>query len=386
MPELRLASAGAVAAAAPAARLSRPLQHALCVLLVAAAIKAPLGIPLYFNAVLLVLGLFAILAVQALQPIFLWPMALMGLGIVWAAMIAVLPSAGPRLGQVVLIVFATSLLARIEPRLFARYLILLLPISLIVLLIEPLLPEALYRPRKMFGMTWPRAAGVHGEHNYNAMMLGVVGVILAQHRPKVLAFLPFLLALSAVSRGFILALLAWLGASALRRWAGWLVPLGLLVLFTQPLIVLGIVSSGDEPLLTALDRLTSSRFPLWAAYAEMGLSAPLGVGYWEGPAALAVFDPASFAASPGRDAHSIFLQVFGEFGWLGYLVFAAFIGHVALLARRHAPEQLPLLLFVLTGYAFYDGLSDWAFWIAIGYTLACVRAALQAGSTGAARP
>lgn len=384
-----MAEAGAAAApppryGLPGIRLSAPVQHVLSILLVAAAIKAPLGIPLYFNGLLLVLGLFAVVTVQALQPIFLWPALLVGLGSAWAAALGVLPDAGPRLGQVALMIGATSLLVRIEPRLFARYLILLVPIAVLVMVAEPLLPEALYPPRRLLGLTWPRAAGLHGEHNYNAMLMGAVGVILAQHQPRILALVPLAVALTAISRGFVLALLAWLVAKGAGRQAGRLVPLALLVLFSQPLIVLALAALAGDAATAALDRITSSRFPLWVAYAKMGLSAPLGVGYWEGPGALARFD-ASFIGMEGRDAHSIYLQVFGEFGWLGYLVFAGFIGQVTLVARRHAPELLPALLFVMTGYAFYDGLSDWAFWVPIGYLLSVAHRSAQAGPAAAER-
>lgn len=372
---------GGLTAVPPSLELSVPLQHVLCLLIVAAAIKTPLGVPLYFNGLLLILGLFAVTAVQAVQPVFLWPFALLAFGSAWAAATGVLSTAGPRLAQVALIVTAISLLARIAPRLFARYLVLLVPIAVLVLVVEPLLPEALYKPRKLFGMTWPRASGLHGEHNYNAMLMGALGVMLAQHRPKIIACVPFALALTAVSRGFLLAFIAWLMASVLVRHGTKLLLLALVLLFSQPLIVLALDALASAPLQAALDRLTSSRFPLWVAYAKMGLSAPLGVGYWVGPLALAQFDP-SLARAPldplatdvtGRDAHSIYLQVFGEFGWFGYLLFAGFIGHVAALARRHAPDQLTVLMFVMTGYAFYDGLSDWAFWVPIGYVLAVVR-------------
>jgi hypothetical protein len=376
MADLRAGAAPILEVPSPSIRLSPPVQHVACILLVAAAIKLPLGVPLYLNGLLLALGLFAALAVQAVQPILLWPALLLGLGVLGAASAGVLPSAGPRLGQVALILLATSLLARIEPRLFARYLILLLPLALLVLLVEPLLPDALYRPRRLFGLSLPRAAGLHGEHNYNAMMMGAVGAMLAQHRPKLFACVPFAVALTAISRGFLVAFLAWLGAKAVGRHAAWLICLGLIVLFSQPLIVLSIEQAASPLLLDQLDRLTSSRFPLWLAYADMGLSSPLGVGYWQGPPALAQFDP-SFIGKPGKDAHSIYLQVFGEFGWLGYLVFAGFVGHVTLVVRRHAPDYLPVLLFVMTGYAFYDGLSDWAFWVPIGYVLAAARQGVE---------
>ena len=377
-PEARPALAGPGPGRFAAPRLGPALQHALCILLVAAAIKMPLGVPLYLNALLLALGLFGMLIVQAVQPVLLWPLALMALGTAWAARIGVLPDAGPRLAQVVLIVFAISLLARVDPKLFARYLILLVPISVLVLIAEALLPEALYRPRMLFGLPWPRAAGLHGEHNYNAMMLGAVGVILAQHRPRVMAVLPFLFGMTAISRGFMLALVAWLGSHLVRRWLPWLAPLAVVALSAQPLIVLGIDAALDDQSRVELSELTSSRFPLWVAYGRMGLSAPMGVGYWEGPDALSQFDTFFGAGYPGRDAHSIYLQVFGEFGWFGYLLFMGFLLHVTFALARHAPAQLPPLLFIVTGYAFYDGLSDWAFWIVIGYVLACIRSNLEA--------
>ena len=367
-------------ALSPALRFGPALQHAVCILLVAAAIKMPLSVPLYLNALLLALGLFGVLIVQAVQTILLWPLVLMGLGAAWAAATGILSDAGPRLGQVVLIVFAISLLVRIDPRLFARYLILLVPISLLVLVAETFLPDTLYPPRKLFGFSIPRAAGLHGEHNYNAMMMGAVGVILAQHRPRVLALVPFMVALTAVSRGFLLALVAWCGAHLVRRWLVWLAPVAVLVLLAQPLIVLGIDARIDDLARVELREMTSSRFPIWSAYARMGLSAPLGVGYWEGAAAFSRFDTFFGPGYPGRDAHSIYLQVFGEFGWLGYLLFVGFILHVTLATAREAPAQLPLLLFILTGYLFYDGLSDWAFWIVIGYVLACVRLARETSS------
>ena len=113
-------------------------------------------------------------------------------------------------------------------------------------------------------------------------------------------------------------------------------------------------------------------------------SAPLGVGYFNGEAAITEFAglPPTHA---GRQAHSIFLQVFGEFGWLGYLAFVGFILHVSLVVARHAAAQLPLLLFILTGYAFLNGLSDWAFWVGLGYILAQARVGAE-DAAGAAPP
>jgi hypothetical protein len=360
--------------AGPAA-LSPRLQHVLCILLAAAAVKEPLGIPLYLNGLLLVVGLFTIIVVQRLEAVLLWPLGLVGVGLLWAAAIGTLPTSGPRLVQVGLIVFAAGLMARLDPALFGRYLALLLPLILLVLMVEPLLPTPVYGPRILFGLEIPRQSGLHGEHNYTAMLYGVIGLILAQHPPRILGLLPLVVALSAVSRGFLGAMLAWLGAKAVGRQLTWIAPLAVLLLCAQPVIVLGIDTLIDDATRVELRHLTTSRFPIWTAYAKMGLSTPLGVGYWEGPANMGRFDTFFGPGYPPRPAHSLYLQIFGEFGWFGYLLFVGFLLHLVWLVRRRAAAQLPILLFVLVGYTFYSGLSDWAFWIVIGYVLACARVA-----------
>jgi hypothetical protein len=357
-----------------------PLERALCVLVVAGAVKIPLGIPLYLNSTLLLLGLFSLIVVQALPRLFLWMVGLVGLGAVAAWQIGILADSGPRLAQLFLILLATALIARLDPDLLGRYLALLLPLFLLMLAVEPLLPDPLYEARKLFGIGILRQGGLLGEPNYNAMLCGVVAMILAQHRPRCLAIPPLLAALPSLSRGLIAAVVGWLGAKAVGRRVVWLVPVAVLILCAQPLIVLAIDHSISRSTRQELNRLSSNRYLIWIAHAEAGASAPLGVGYFNGEAAITEFAglPPTHA---GRQAHILFLQVFGVFGWLGYLPFVGFILHTSLIVARHAATQLPLLLFIMTGYAFLTGLSDWAFWVGLGYLLAQARV----GAENAAR-
>ncbi len=125
------------------------------------------------------------------------------------------------------------------------------------------------------------------------------------------------------------------------------------------------------PTRLSLTHASTGRYGLWLGYAEMGLASPFGAGYFEGERALEAYRHHLPAGYPVRYAHSVFLQVFGEFGWLGYALFAGFLLHVALLAARAAPQTLPVLVFLLSGYSLVNGLSDWAFWVPIGYVLAC---------------
>jgi len=372
-------TAQAISVSAPPV-FDRSLERLLCVLVVAGAVKIPLGIPLYFNAALLLLGLFSLVVLQALPRLFLWMVSLIGLGAITAWQLGIVAGTGPRLAQLFLILLAAALIARLDPDLLARYLVLLLPVILLVMVVEPLLPDPLYEARKLFGIAILRQGGVLGEPNYNAMLCGMVAMILAQHRPRCLAILPLLAALPSLSRGLIAALLAWLGAKALGRRVVWLAPIAVLILCAQPLIVLALDQSISMSTHHELNRLSSNRYMIWVAHAEAGTSAALGVGYFNGEAAIT-----EFAGLPpthtGRQAHSIFLQVFGEFGWLGYLPFVGFVLHLTLIVARHAAAQLPLLLFIMTGYAFLNGLSDWAFWVGLGYLLAQARV----GAENAAR-
>jgi hypothetical protein len=356
-----------VPAATPVPSLA--LQKLLAVIVALSAIKTPLEVPLYFNAGLLLLGLIGLIVVQSLQRVFLWLIALIAIGLVGALAAHSVDSSGPRLVQLLLIVAACSLIARIEPQLLARYLALLLPVMVLVTLVEGFWPEALFFSRKIAGLPVHRYGGLHGEPNYNAMLYGAIAVILAQHRPRALAILPFLLAVPSLSRGVFAAAAAWLGCLALGR-RGTAVALALIVLLClQPLLVLGFDATLDPDQRLALTHASSGRYGLWLGYAEMGLNSPFGAGYFEGEQALTAYSEYLPAGYPVRYAHSVFMQVFGEFGWLGYAAFAGFLVHVALIVARAAPQALPVLVFLLAGYSLVNGLSDWAFWVPIGYLL-----------------
>ena len=355
------------------------LERLLCVVIAISVIKLPLGIPLYLNALLLAVGLYSLIVVQALQPIFLWAIGLVAIGLVAAIDQGVISFSGPRLGQLLLLVLASSLVARLNPTLLVRYLSILLPLMLLAVLVEALLPEPLWDARSLFGIEVPRHGGLQGEPNYNAMLLGTVAVLLAQHPPRFLAVLPLMVALPTLSRGLLFGLVAWLGAKILgrhllARFGPWMV----LAFCAQPLIVLWLDRQIDDATRDALIALSTNRYAVWVGYAEMGLSRPFGVGYFMGTEALQQFADYLKGGFKEHQAHSIFLQVFGEFGWAGYTVFVAFLCQVAIVVARRVPQDMRVLLFVLAGFAFLNGLSGWEFWVPIGYLLARAREAEQA--------
>jgi hypothetical protein len=348
--------------------LSPAMQRVLCILVVASAIKMPLGVPLYWNGGLLLLGLFAFIVVQSFPSLLLWMFGLTMLGTTTAIAGDAVAESGPRLLQLLLLVCSTAVIARLDTEVLVHYLVLLLPAMIIVAIIESLLPQPLFA-RVLFAEKIARQGGLLGDPNYSALLYGVIGVLLPQHWPRVLALLPFMVAIPTFSRGLLGASLVWLAAQMLGRWRSAFCIGLIVVLCLQPLLVILLDVALDEPARKALLRLSSLRSGIWFSYVELGLRHPLGVGYFRGLELMPPLAP----GSPGHEAHSLFMQVFGEFGWAGYLLFVGFILHVTARIRRFVPGQLPVLVFVLTGYAFVNGLSDWAFWVPIGYVLAHAR-------------
>lgn len=350
--------------------LGPALQHLLCVLVVAGAIKLPLAVPLYWNGALLLIGLFGLICLQALPRIMLWMIALIGLGCLQAVAIGVHADAIPRLGQLFFLVMAATVVARIDPDLLIRYLVLLLPVMVLVWAVELMLPEPLFT-RRLLGETVQRQGGLIGDPNYSAMLYGVIAILLTRRPPRALAIPPLLLALPTLSRGVVVALLAWLLTLVSGRRRATVAVTLIVLLLLQPAIVAVILAITGELTQSALARESSERIVIWSAYLQMGVSHPFGVGYFVGPD----LSPALAPVGHPRSAHSLYMQVFGEFGWLGYLIFASFLLHLVLRVARHCPAELPLVAFLLSGYALVNGLSDWAFWVPVGYLLARLRLA-----------
>ena len=154
----------------------RSLERLLCVLVVAGAVKIPLGIPLYLNSALLLLGLFSLVVLQALPRLFLWMVGLIGLGAVAAWQLGIVADSGPRLAAAVP-----------DP---ARHGADRAPRSRSARTLSR--PAAAGDPARDGGRaaaagclcgsrasssasTIPRQGGLLGEPNYNAMLCGVVG-------------------------------------------------------------------------------------------------------------------------------------------------------------------------------------------------------------------
>ena len=101
------------------------------------------------------------------------------------------------------------------------------------------LPES--PDRFLFGIHLERQVGLHGEPNYNAMLYGVVGIMLGQQTPRCLGLLPS--SRFRASRGVVVAAAGWLGAKLLGRPFARVAWVFVLLLCARPLIVLAVDSA-----------------------------------------------------------------------------------------------------------------------------------------------
>ena len=198
---------------------------------------------------------------------------------------SVCPTAGRASRSSLLIVAASLSIARLDPALLARYLAVLLSVMIwsrwsrasARAVPHPPISPACRGPS-------PGRAGRRAQLQRHALRR--IGVILAQHRPRVLGLMPFLLAVPVLSRGVFAAAAAWLGclpsAAAAPGWRSLLVVL----LCLQPLLMLAFDARSTTRYATrAHPCLRASRYGLWLGYAEWACaSTPFGVGYFEGEA------------------------------------------------------------------------------------------------------
>jgi hypothetical protein len=122
--------------------------------------------------------------------------------------------------------------------------------------------------------------------------------------------------------------------------------------------------------------MSSGRLYLMIPYVNMGLDYPLGVGYFRGLDYYAEYlSPIkelvnSIRNSQINEQHSIFIQVFSEFGFIGYGIFVCFlINLVAKIREKHGENEVAILLCALIGYSLLNGLNDMIFYLIIAYSL-----------------
>jgi hypothetical protein len=324
------------------------------------------GVPLYLNGFMPVLGGMHLRG-WSREPLFLLPVGMALLNIPSLARQAAPASCYLRLLQLVLIVSFSRYLvssSALRASAFLKGVVALYGASLVL---EAVLVGAA-GVRDLFGVWVVRYRGGMGDGNFSALLLGTVALLLFNRRERVWGGVALLLMLPMSSRGVLAAFglvlvlfgIGRLSREVFRAAAGCCV----FFCFLSPLLFLA------EGALTprAMDRLnwvTSGRSQFYAAYARLGMDHPLGgMGYFNARRHVAGYMHPYFQPPDIQEQHSLYLQLFSDFGVLGYGLFAVFLWEVFRRSASAGVEWVLLWVFVLTGLLFLNGLHEWSFWVA----------------------
>lgn len=267
-------------------------------------------------------------------------------------------------------VLVAHFLSEIDPKFLPQMIaIVLVPLAVLEFIVEMTVLTT-DSARLIFGVRVPRLDGLRIDANFNAMFYGVLGIILLYGGHRRSAFIILFLSMFSVSRGTMLALLA---AGAFYVFASrrilpllyWPLVLGIAAL---PAILIVFDSMIGEELRDLMILLSTGRYAHWLNFIQMGLENPItGVGYFQGKAAYSQYVYVDYRKF--QQAHSLFIGAFGEFGVLGYLIFMFFYLYLAYLTYKYDRSMIPLFVYLIVGFSFLNGLSQWMLWVGIGFLL-----------------
>lgn len=353
-----------------------------------AAIREPLGVPVFLKFFIFVVG-FAHLMNLRLHRLALFAAPLAAT----ATFVSVLNDTPPisvvRLQFVTACVLFCSFLALQDRERLVRGLKLyLLPAILALTLLEIAVGTDKSREMQSFlsiigvnlplDIRLPRLRGVVGDPNFSAMVMAMLTLTFLAHRERAAAALASAVMLMMISRGAILALVVagivyLLPARALKVGFAALL-LAIFLLMPVTIVAIDAIATPEEKIQLILG--TSRRYLHWLNYANFGWNNPLGVGYFQGidyySEAVGHFQIGDYRARGDgiyQEAHNFVLDVWAELGPPTVVMLGAFLVWVLAQAARKGRFELAMFSLLMTGYLLLSGISDWTFWFGVGLIL-----------------
>ena len=189
--------------------------------------------------------------------------------------------------------------------------------------------------RNFFGLQLPRYRGIIGEYNFTALLLTGIGFLFYNNKRYFLFFVSFSSILLTANRSFIGALfLFFLFIITLRinkRVAFGFGYICFYLMLLYPFIILIVDNVLDLNYKILIDNFSSLRYQLHVAYAYMGFdNFGFGAGYFNGKnlildSKFLLRIGALYYNNFALEQHNLFLQVFSEFGIIGYSCFCLFM-------------------------------------------------------------
>jgi hypothetical protein len=351
-----------------------PFLFILCVL------KRPFGVPLYLNILPILVGFTYLLVARKISKVFYPLLAMYGIGLIVAIYYSDYKSIA-RLGQAICMIGVSMQVALWEKEKILFFIRSLLILFGSYYILEFFFPTGNYL-REIGGLSLIRLQGPIGEVNYSAIIVCGLGLMALLFNKTNLLIASFVILLTSLSRTASLVLV--IGSILFfffRKFKnGTLVRyfnlFFFIVLASMPLTIFLISKFGSIELVRFLETVSSGRYFLYLPYVDMGIDNFFGMGYFRGWNNYHLYlEPHLDLANSIRghqlnEQHSIFIQVFSEFGIAGYGLFLYFLN---CLRKRvliiHDQLSFTFLLLILLGYSFFNGLNEMILYVSIGIGL-----------------
>lgn len=361
--------------------LDNTLPPFLFVVLAFGILKAPLGIKLYLNILPILIGFLFILAKRKIDNVFLPMVVLLSTGAVVSIYFQDLKSV-LRLGQVFCMLGFSTFLIRNKLSGFILFFKIIFLLGFIVFIMELLFFRSNYPIRSFVGYDFYRLNGPVGEVNYSGIFLSLAGVLALFSGHKRFFLMACVCWLFTFSRTSLLILILGpaffiFNESCKKEWIKyWFNNFILFLLFLTPVSVFSIDHYFSIESKVWIEKISNGRLYLMIPYVNMGLDHPFGIGYFRGWDNYSVYLAPikefvdSIRSSQINEQHNIFIQVFSEFGYMGYGIFIAFLVKLVRLVRiRQGEGEVTLLICSLIGYSLLNGLNEMIFYIILAYCL-----------------
>lgn len=344
-------------------------------------LKKPLFIPLYLNIIPILIGLYAIFIRPKINKVFIYILILLLINvcvvIYYHHFFSIV-----KLFQIFFLLLFTSYISRILTE--YDYLIIskiILFLSFVVTLIEIICLGPVLGYRNFFGIHLARYVGPIGEFNFNALMLSGISLIFLFFKKYIYFFLSIGLILLNASRGAFLPILLFIFFNIIyflirnKRFVSYILYIFFFIMLSYPFIIYffhHFISNIELEKDIAI--FSSMRYVYHVHYVDIGMNHILGVGYFNGlhylksninaMGGLFIFNYLSVL-----EQHNMFIQIFSEFGVIGYIVFGFTFFKLLNIGISKSIYLGMLWVSFLYGFLFLNGLSEFILYLIMSFIL-----------------
>lgn len=236
----------------------------------------------------------------------------------------------------------------------------------------------------MYGHQLYGLRGILGEPNFTGTLILGLTLILSTQKFKWPFIVSPILLLLLLNRSSILVyilfllltVISWLMKGPTRDVFFKSISSLLMVLnFLTPFIWI-IVNTLISPISKRLlEVLSNGRYHLFVSYSYMGMDFPFGVGFYRGPKHVEEYyhrylsDLSHASSDINLQQHNLFIQVWSEFGPIGYLLFWLFLGHLFWRIYGHKPHIAFVFSLFLLSFQFLNGFGEFILYFMFAFVM-----------------